>query len=158
MAQHSSRSQKQRGFTLIELMITVAIVGILAAIALPNYTQYVQRGHRAGAKNALLALAQRLEQNYTLAASYAVLQDGTTISDTTISNWGMNQVPVSGSARYIISFQTGSPTTIAFTIIATPTGAQASDTCGVMSLDNRNLKSAAGQNNRHQLTRDCWDR
>ncbi|OGB34489.1 MAG: hypothetical protein A3F78_20250 [Burkholderiales bacterium RIFCSPLOWO2_12_FULL_61_40] len=153
--------KKLRGFTLIELMITVVIVGILSAIAIPSYTQHVLRGNRAEAKNTLLALAQRLEQNYTLSGSYVRTQ-GATIDDidnTTIAAWGLNQIPLSGAARYTITFQVASPTTTAFTIIATPTGSQSSDTtCGVLTLDNRNLKGAAGQNNRHQTTRDCWDR
>lgn len=152
-----SSGNKERGFTLIELMITVAIIGILASIALPNYSQYVLRGNRAEAKNTLLALAQRLEQNYTLSGSYATDQAGTAIDATTISAWGLNQVPLNGAARYTISFQ-AAPTATAFTIIATPSGSQATDACGVLTLDNRNLKGAAGQNNRSPVTRDCWDR
>ncbi|MBK6999897.1 MAG: type IV pilin protein [Rhodoferax sp.] len=151
--------QKQHGFSLIELMIAVAVVGILAGFALPSYRQYVMRAHRVDARNALLALAQRLEQNYTLSGSYALLQDGTTtVTDTTIANWGLDKTPLSGGTRYNISFDTGSPTATAFTIKATPTGSQTGDTCGNLTLDNRNLKGAAGQNNRHTTTRDCWDK
>ncbi len=151
-------STRQRGFTLIELMISVAVVGILAAIALPNYSAYIMRSHRAEARNTLLAVAQRLEQNYTLAGTYAATPAGAAINNASITSWGLNQTPLSGAARYIITFVTGQPTATTFTLQATPTGAQAGDTCGTMTLDNRNLKGAAGQNNRHQTTRNCWDR
>ena len=155
MNQHATI--RHRGFTLIELMIAVAIIGILSALALPSYNQYVLRSHRAEAKNTLLAVAQRLEQNYTLAASYAATQGGVAIDNTSIAAWGLYQTPLSGAARSNITFQV-EPTATTFFLIATPAGAQASDTCGVFLLDNRNLKGAAGQDNRHQTTRDCWDR
>lgn len=154
---HQQSATKNSGFTLIELMITVAVVAILAAIALPSYNQYVLRSHRAEAKNTLLTIAQRLEQNYTLASSYAVTQAGAAIDNTTIAGWGLSQTPLSGAARYNITFQ-AAPTATIFTLIATPNGAQLNDTCGILLMDNRNLKGAAGQNNRNQITRDCWDR
>ncbi len=152
----------ERGFTLIELMITVAIVAILSAIAVPSYTQYILRSHRAEARNTLLSIAQRLEQNYTLSSSYALTPTTppVAIADASITAWGLGQVPLSGAARYNITFAAGSPTTTAFTLQATPVGAQVSDTtCGILMLDNRNLKGAVGVlDNRSQITRDCWDR
>lgn len=66
MSRHS-----ERGFTLIEVMITVAIVGILAAIALPSYQAYVQRSRVPPALDALSSLATRLEQRYQDTGSYA---------------------------------------------------------------------------------------
>lgn len=146
-----------RGFTLIELMITIAIIALLSAIALPSYNQYVFRSHRAEARNTLLAVAQRLEQNYTLASTYAATQGGTAIDDATIASWGLSQIPLSGATRYTVTFQ-APPTQTSFTLIASPAGSQVNDTCGILVLDNRNLKGAAGQNNRNQITRDCWDR
>lgn len=155
--------QAQHGFTLIEVLITMAIVGILAAIAIPSYTQYVLRANRADAKTALLAVAQRLEQNYTLNGRYDRDQAGNNIDNTTLTTWRLNQVPAGGAARYNIAFVNTAPAVwpsqTAFTLSATPTGAQAADTtCGTLTIDNRNLKSANGQSNRSQITIDCWDK
>lgn len=65
-AQHFGEhfSAKQKGFTLIELMIVVAVIGILAAIAIPSYTDYVKRGYIADATNTLSSMRAKLEQHY----------------------------------------------------------------------------------------------
>ena len=60
----------QQGFTLIEMMIVVAVIGILSAIAYPNYTEYVRRGHRAEARAGLLQAAQWLERAATATGTY----------------------------------------------------------------------------------------
>lgn len=79
--------QRHRGFSLIELMITVAIVAILAVIAYPSYRQYVVRGHRSSAQTYLMDLAQREEQffldnrNYGTLAQLGVTAPGDVAAD-----------------------------------------------------------------------------
>ena len=66
----NSRMNKSRGFTLIELMIVVAIVGIIAAVAVPNYIDYVRRGHVADMTSALSDAKLRVEQRYADSRTY----------------------------------------------------------------------------------------
>lgn len=158
--------RKSKGFTLIEIMISIAIVAMLAAVALPSYRSYIQRSNRADARNTLLAAAQRMEQNYNLSGRYDQLQNGTAVNTAMLTTWGLNRSPASGTQLYTISFGTGWPTQIGYVLEATPvTGSvQASDTCGVLRLTERNLKAAMGENPnttgvaRNAHTAECWNK
>ena len=132
--------KKQGGFTLIEVMIVVAIVAILAAVALPSYNEYIRRGHRADARAGLLQAQQYLERAATATGNYP-----TTLSSSL--TWSGD-----ASKRYTIAL---SGTNAAFTLTATPTGAQVSDKCGNYTLTNTGLRGAKGVTSGDIVT-ECW--
>lgn len=122
----------QRGFTLIELMITVTIVAILAAIAYPSYTRYVQRGYRSEGIALLNDATARIERYYAQNNSYDIGTD--------LSKIGL--AAASSTGKYSLSV-TSSATSYAFS--AAPQGAQANDTCGTLTINQAgNKTSSAG--------------
>ena len=141
------RKTNQAGFTLIELMITVAVIGILAAIAYPSYTQYVQRAARAEARALLLENAQFLERNYTTSNRYDQTSGGTAIT------LPRTQSPVSGTAKYSITLSAVAAQS--YTLSAAPTGTMSGDTCGTFTLTNTGLQGAAGVTS-GSVVADCW--
>lgn len=122
-----------RGFTLMELMITVAIVGILAAIAYPSYTDYVIRGHRAAAKSEMMDIANRQQQYFLANRGYATkaqLEDGGYAPPTDVAS------------RYNWDTQPNNAATPpSFTITFTAIGAQAVD--GNLGLNSEGVKTPA---------------
>lgn len=125
----------QAGFTLIELMIAVAIVGILAGLAMPVYTDYVNQARRSDGFEALRSASQRLEQCFS---QYGTYEDTNNcrIADTLDSG---NKIS-SPEGHYRV--QKGTLSATAYTLEAVPQGEQANDPCGTLTLDNTGDRGA----------------
>jgi len=149
--------KKNRGFTLIELMITIVIISILASIALPSYNEYVARARRSDAKATLLEGAQFMERIYTERGAYN--KDSTGTVKTALVDIGfptfLTSAPRSGSSTYYSITLSGNLAAESFTLQATPTGAQANDRCGTLTLSNTGTKNVSGAT---LTVSECWDR
>ncbi|HUW28321.1 MAG TPA: type IV pilin protein [Sulfuriferula sp.] len=143
-------TRTQNGFTLIELMIAVAVIGILSTIAYASYTSYVQRARRTEAKAVLLQDATILERNFTMANRYD--NDG---SGTATSGLIIVQAPTSGTASYNIAVAFNTNPATDFTLTATPTGFMAADACGSFTLDNAGVQGVTGGT---LSATECWGR
>ncbi|MEI2261280.1 MAG: type IV pilin protein [Stenotrophomonas indicatrix] len=117
-----------RGFTLIELMITVAVIAILAAVAIPSYSEHVRKSRRAQAKADLVELAQQLERFHTVQNTYSGMTLPFTVS------------PREGKSYYTLSLS-GAATSSAFTLQAVPGTGQDKDKCGTLTLDQAGRKT-----------------
>lgn len=145
------RARRARGFTLIEIVIVMAIVAILSAIAIPQYFQYIARGHRSEARATLTHAAQWMERWRTERGSY---QNPQNLPNPPQLPVGLQTSPASGAAVYNITVATPTPAT--YTLTATPVapGPMANDGCGNFTLDGTGLRGRSGALD----INTCWGR
>lgn len=129
-----------RGFTLIELMIVVAVVAILATIAVPAYADHVRKSRRAQAKADLVEYAALAERFHSVNNTY----EGFTFPN---GEGSIASPREGGTAAYTITMDAGSRT---FTFTATAGEAQSKDKCGNLSVNQANVKTAGGE------LHECW--
>ena len=120
----------RNGFTLIELMIVVAIIAIIMAIALPSYNQYKKRVNRADVQVEMMNIAQRLESHKLANYKYPI----TTIT----SFYGGNVFPQTGTALFTLAFTTSNANTWVMTATPISTSSQAGD--GIICLNDQGQK------------------
>jgi type IV pilus assembly protein PilE len=143
-----------RGFTLIELMIVVAVIGVLAIIAFPAYEQYGTKARRADAKISLTELAQRQESYYADNNGYADTFPKLGLNGT---NYGFKKTGdnlFSKDENYILSIFNS--TQKSFKLQATPTAGQTDDkTCALFSIDSTGKREAKDKSN-NDTSKECW--
>ena len=134
----------QKGFTLIELMIAVAIIGILASVAYPSYREYVNKSRRVEAKKTLIAAQQWMERFYTENFRYDKNSANVAVTDASQfpSRLSVSPPPGEGSAMYTITVTVTDGVRDAFTVNATRKSgsAMANDRCGDLSIDHLNRR------------------
>lgn len=131
-----SMSRRAGGVTLVELLVCLALVGILLGVALPAYREHIRRVHRVDAQKALVELAQSLDRFYTSRGTYV----GATLP--------FDRSPRdAGRAYYRLGFASG-PDASGYVLQAEPLGAMTEDACGVLTLADSGLRGAA--------TERCW--
>lgn len=142
--------KRSDGFTLIELMIVVAIIGILAAIAYPSYIQYVQRSNRAQLKAIMLENAQILERFFTEANAYDENGVGATANV-----FDRSPKPGEGALAYQIDINPLTATDYLMTATPVVGGSMVGDACGSFTLNQLGQKGLTGNT---LSIAECWSR
>ena len=143
VASLASSKRKVLGFTLIEVMIVVAIIGILSAVAFPSYREYIRRGDRASARAGLLEAQQFMERYYAVNSRYTSDVAGTAAVVLPVR---LTAVPTE-SPKYDITL--GAPSLSSYTLTATP---RAVDKCANLTLTHTGVKGTSSG----LTVSDCW--
>jgi type IV pilus assembly protein PilE len=128
---------RTRGFTLIEVLIVVAILGIIVAFGYPSYQEQVRKARRAEGMGELLEMADRLERRYSDQGTYAGIT-----ADVLYGTDTADDMRPTMNGHYKLNIV--SADNVQFTISATPQGPQTKDKCGTFTMSSQGVKSVSG--------------
>jgi len=140
-------SQRFKGFSLIELLIAMAIMGILVAVALPVYTNSVVRSNRAEAKNELMQVAAEQERFFSSNNTYS--DDATPLITPNVA--GRDRTTTNAWYTISVAACAGGAIGNCFIATATPQGTQTADVCTTLTITNTGVRGATGS-----TADDCW--
>ncbi|GGA47028.1 type IV pilin protein [Dyella nitratireducens] len=137
---------RMRGFSLIELLVTMAIAAILAALAAQTYSRYALRSHRTDAHHTLMAIAQAQERWYATYNRYA----------DALGKLGYADPALSPNGYYEVVMSVTGDDDQGFVVTAVPVGRQAGDACGSLSIDNAGRKLPNRVDSAVNANGKCW--
>jgi len=156
--QSRGAAHRSAGFTLIEVMIVVAVIGILSAVALPSYKEYVARGRRAEVRTVLLEASQWMERHYTENMKYDSNTAGTAVADLFPAN--LKQSPRDGGGAYTIAVSAAAARTYTLTATRNSPGPMSTDKCGDFQITNTGVKSnvnySTAFSSAQSAVTSCW--
>jgi len=137
----AQRQSHQRGFTLMEIMIVVAIIGLLAGLAFPSYMDYLRKSRRSDARSLLMQIVSKEEQYF--------MDNRTYTNDFQNLGYPNSASVTSENNFYTVTFATFG--NYAYKLTATPINQQASDTCTTLTIDNNGTKEFTPT-----TAKQCW--
>lgn len=150
------RIEKTRGFTLIEIMIVIAIVGILVAVAMPSYTSYIARANRADARTQLIQASLFMQKFYAANDSYKTDRSGTAVANAMPAS--LKNSPATGTALYTLSVQAANEADFELRMVPVSGGKMSADKCGAFTINSAGAKDVWVNNatGGAALRDECW--
>ena len=143
---HSDRQYRQAGFSLVELLVVLVIMGVISALALPGYTRYVQRGNRTEVMTALLEAQHFMERYYSANGQYLSPANAVPMLPQRLQG-----IPSQGTVRYQLSVREA--TANSYLLQAVPEGSMADDVCGSLTINQTGLRGVLNSTN---SVSECW--
>lgn len=143
--------KKYRGYTLLELMIVVAVIALLLSLALPSFQEQIRKARRGDAQGALTGLSVAVERYYTIQSPSTYVGALTTGGSPVFPS----EAPLDGNKKYY-DLAVTSQTVSAYSLTAAPKGAQSGDKCGTLTLTSSGQRGITG-GAAGVTWQDCWE-